>query len=294
MPGTTNLLQFDPPANNSETDAQYQADALRLNGAASGGLLPSPLFNKLMYQVSTFVAGMGQMLGAKGYTTSDANLATLVSVLMHIKTDADFAASMIQVPYASSVTFDAAQSSGFRLLLTGNVSSSTLINTSTGQLLTFVIMQDATGGRTFPWPGTLLGTYAPCPIANSFTIQQFIVLDTGVIVPVGKTLWLTPIGIFTQPIGTVIQVSASGNIANGYGDLTEEVNAASTNITRYLPTAVGWNGLTIDVKRIDSSTHTLVVQPVVAGQTIDGFPNYSINPYWSISFRSDGSNWIIR
>src|SRR5208283_5201551 len=88
---STNFLQWNPTQANQESDVNYVVDAQRLAGIALDDTLPSIRLNKMFFQWSTFVAAMGQMLAGKGYTTSDANLATLVSVLGNLLTEADLA-----------------------------------------------------------------------------------------------------------------------------------------------------------------------------------------------------------
>ena len=94
MSGTTNFQQFNPNQINQETDDQFTGDSLRTTGAPFNGLLSSILFNKLMYQLTTGMVGLMQSLANKGYSTSDANLGNLISVLGNIMTLADM------TPYA--------------------------------------------------------------------------------------------------------------------------------------------------------------------------------------------------
>lgn len=292
---SSNFLIFNQGQANQETDSQYAADALRTLGAQSGSILPSPLFNKLEYQSSIFVSAFAQMMANKGYTVVDSNYANLVAVLTNVKTTADFEDSIITVPFASSVVFNAAQAAAFDLSLTGNVTSSSLVNFTQGQVITFIITQDATGNRTFAWPSGI-STYAVCPQANTTTVQSFIVRTNNAIVPYGPMLWIMPSGLIVQPAGgsLVIPINASGNVFNQVANLTEKVSTAGGPITRNLYTAVGYNGFTVTVKKFDQTVNAITVQPLVAGQTIDGFPNFTISkPYNAITFQADGANWII-
>jgi len=95
MPASTNFQQWNPTASNQESDAAYLADAQRTGGASSGEF-PSPTANKLFYQSSTFVAALCQMLAAKGYSTSDADISVLAAVLANLITNADLARLSIQ------------------------------------------------------------------------------------------------------------------------------------------------------------------------------------------------------
>ena len=85
-----NFLQWNPSKVNQEDDTEYAVDGQRLGGADLEELFPSETANKLFYQVTTMVAGIGQMMSNKGYTMSDANFANLVTALSNILTKADF------------------------------------------------------------------------------------------------------------------------------------------------------------------------------------------------------------
>lgn len=60
------------------------------------------------------------------------------------------------VTFSSTPTFDSSTASYFSITLTGNVTSSTISNASDGRIIYFNICQDATGGRTFTWPASVL------------------------------------------------------------------------------------------------------------------------------------------
>jgi hypothetical protein len=295
---STNFIPFDEGLLNAESDSTYLVDPLRTGGAQSGDILPSPLFNKAMAQPSIFVSAFCEALVNKGYSPMDTPYATLVALLSVVRTSADFAASMIQVAYATSVTFNSSVSSGFDLTITGNVSASTLTTPSAGQQFTFVISQDATGSRTFVWPSQLTSVAGPiCPFANSTSVQIFQVRYGGALVPIGPMMWLTANGVIIQPTPKVVQINTSGTVALGYNRIVEIVNCSGGNVTRNLFTAAGTGGMVYTCKRApgDTSTNALIVQPGVGGQTIDGFPNFGpINPYNSFDFLSDNvSNFIL-
>lgn len=67
--------------------------------------------------------------------------------------------SVSTVSFSATPTFTVATADivGFRMTLTGNVTSSTLSGPVAGQDLWFEICQDATGGRTFAWPASVQG-----------------------------------------------------------------------------------------------------------------------------------------
>jgi hypothetical protein len=61
------------------------------------------------------------------------------------------------VAYSATPSFDAGAVSTFKMTLTGDVSSSTLANAAAGQMLSFVVCQDATGNHNFVWPSNIKG-----------------------------------------------------------------------------------------------------------------------------------------
>ena len=69
-------------------------------------------------------------------------------------------------------------------------------------------------------------------------------------------------------------------------------DASAGAITHNLPTAVG-NGAILTIKKIDSSTNTITVDPN-STETIDGGGTAVLQvQYESISLVSDGTNWVI-
>jgi hypothetical protein len=78
------------------------------------------------------------------------------------------------VTFSATPTFDASLGNTQKITLTANVTSSTLSNASTGQAISFIICQDATGGRTFVWPTNVLGGMAIGSTASKCSAQNFI------------------------------------------------------------------------------------------------------------------------
>lgn len=61
----------------------------------------------------------------------------------------------------------------FTITLAGNVTSSTFSGAVAGQIITFKIIQDSTGSRTFVWPTNVKNAQSPDPTANSINVQSF-------------------------------------------------------------------------------------------------------------------------
>lgn len=82
----------------------------------------------------------------------------------------------IPTTFSATPTFTAgSQYQVFKMTLTGNVTSSTLnmAGVNWPAIVTFELVQDATGGRTFAWPANVIGTFPVNSAANSTTTQTF-------------------------------------------------------------------------------------------------------------------------
>lgn len=102
---STNFEQWNPGQANQQDDATYLADPQRTGGAPLDAIFASPLANKLFYQLTTFVTAFANMLVAKGYSPSDANLAVLTALLANVITNEDLAI----LNYLPTATWLAAQ-----------------------------------------------------------------------------------------------------------------------------------------------------------------------------------------
>jgi hypothetical protein len=175
---STNLLQWNPSAANQENDTAYAADSQRAGGATNPSVFPSILANKLYYQLSTYMTALFTAFANKGFSTSDASLATLTAQCMNFLTTADVKPGITTVSYAASVTFDCNQAKGFQVTMNGNITSLTVTNAQAGDELTFVFIQDGSGGHTVSGiGGNVFGSGAPDTTPGKVSIQQFKVLQ---------------------------------------------------------------------------------------------------------------------
>lgn len=76
--------------------------------------------------------------------------------------------------FSATPTFDCSTSGTFEMTLTANVTSITITNPIVGQILTFIIHQDATGSRTWAWPASFKGATAIGSTLSTTSVQQFI------------------------------------------------------------------------------------------------------------------------
>lgn len=76
MAGTNNFRVFNEGFQNAKSDAEYAADAARLNGL-SAGMASLTLHNKLFRQVSVMAAAIGQFIADQGNNASDTDVEAL-------------------------------------------------------------------------------------------------------------------------------------------------------------------------------------------------------------------------
>jgi hypothetical protein len=80
------------------------------------------------------------------------------------------------VAYSAAPQFNAGLSASptFDITLTGNVSSSTIINPTDGQVIRFLVRQDGSGGHVFTWPVTTAGASPVSVDPNTTSAQEFV------------------------------------------------------------------------------------------------------------------------
>lgn len=185
---TTNLKQWNPTAANQETDAEYAADSQRSGGAVNPSLFQAELANKLFYQMSTYLTALFTAFANKGFSTSDSSLSTLTAQCANFITSSDVKPFPITIPFASSLTLNAALSSGFVITLTGNVTNVTVSNTPSG-LITIVWLQNGAGGHTVTYGSQFVTPGLISTTANARSTQTFIQLpSSGLLIPVTPTV----------------------------------------------------------------------------------------------------------
>jgi hypothetical protein len=81
--------------------------------------------------------------------------------------------------FSATPSFNASAAASFLITLTADVTSSSVINPTTGQIITFVITQDGTGSHSFTWPTNFKGASNIGSEANSVSVQSFIYAATA-------------------------------------------------------------------------------------------------------------------
>lgn len=80
----------------------------------------------------------------------------------------------VSMPYSPTMTFNALNVGSFYTVLSGNVTSSSVLNPTPGQLLTFDICQNSTGNYIFSWPANFVNPPTVSANANSCTVAMFL------------------------------------------------------------------------------------------------------------------------
>lgn len=94
------------------------------------------------------------------------------------------------VAYSATPTFDLSLGTQQGITLTGNVTSSTLtIPNGSSAIFIMRIKQDATGGRTFAWPGNIDNAGAVSTDPNSTSVQMFAVGTNGRATALGPIMY---------------------------------------------------------------------------------------------------------
>src|ERR1035438_4277675 len=185
--GNTLLSGIGVPSNGSGTNGDFyvRLDASCLYGPKASGVWPGSCTSLIGPQGATGATGAagsqgpqgpaGALGGANGQIPYNNNGTAAGSNLSQntdgsLSANKAFNAPLCTVTLSATPAFDASQCNAFGLTLGGTtVTSSTLLNAKAGQSLTFTIVQDATGGRSFIWPTNLLSVCAVHPAAHPST-----------------------------------------------------------------------------------------------------------------------------
>lgn len=181
---STTLLQWNPTQTNQQNDATYLADSQRAGGASDPSLFASVLANKAFNQWSNYLFALFTAFANKGFSTSDANISTLIAQCANFLTSADVKPNLVYVLYSPTLVFAAGTSNGFQVVLTGNLAF-TLSGLVVGQPITLAFTQDGVGGRTVSYPSNVLTPGTPSTAANATSVQTFVVLADNLLHPTG-------------------------------------------------------------------------------------------------------------
>jgi hypothetical protein len=91
------------------------------------------------------------------------------------------------VTFSATPNFDLSLGNFQKIVLTGDVTSSTISNLVAGQKIVFVISQDSSGNHAFTWATNIKGGITIGTTASKTNVQEFISHD-------GTTLYATSYG----------------------------------------------------------------------------------------------------
>lgn len=155
--------QFSPPAGNAVSGN------LNVNGniTATGSLVASNLPANIISTIDNAGSGLTQRTSLNflgGLQAADNAGSSRTDVRQ---------GGLTTVTFSATPTFDASTANLFKITLTGNVTSSTLINAVAGEPLAFMVCQDAIGSRTFVPPTNMLNWVTVPTGANACVLETF-------------------------------------------------------------------------------------------------------------------------
>jgi hypothetical protein len=158
--------------------------------------------------------------------------------------------SLAIVPFSATPVFNAAQSPAMKLVLTSDVTSSTLANASAGEPLFLIVCQDANGGHNFSAPSNVQWSVATTQAGNSCSAQSFVFDGTTAFNLISPTSGSGSASTFTisgtvqggssQLAGDTIPVTLAA------GSITETLNVSLAQ-TQFLFSTVLQNGQTYSI-----------------------------------------------
>jgi hypothetical protein len=154
--------------------------------------------------------------------------------------------------FTSTPIFPATNYSNFLLTLTGNATSSTIAGGTIGQVSTFDICEDSTGGRTFVWPSNVLNS--PQFVTNAGVCNSLITVYNG-------TNW-----------NTVASSSTSSTPLTGNLDIIGFTSAPSFNAASYSAFQMTLGGNVTSSSIIGGSTGQLISIALIQGSSTTTAP----------------------
>ena len=182
MAGTTNFIQFNPNQNNQETDSNYEADSTRASGGVDGN--PFQLFSRISRSTSGRPLSRPSRICWQTRTSRPAMLHCRCSRPLWQRSSRrpirKRCFSSLPMPRRCPSTRLRRMDSRSRSLATWQALPSVV--PLPGQVLSFILVQDSTGNRTFTWPA---GSSAPQPdpTANAVSVLALIVRSDGSLHP---------------------------------------------------------------------------------------------------------------
>lgn len=325
--GTSTVLQIVPTINASGTNGYT---ALLVNptetATGSGSKMLADFQVGGSSKVSINNAGMISVLGTSGSATHSITLgSTATGIVAYNTSDQTTNYERLRMAFVSNIYQVVSEASGsgtlraIRLSPFGAGTSTSYLQMNTSSVTNGLIQMQATtntagaiismiNGSWGATSGTQYGLQVAPTLTQSGTAGYTMVLVNPTESSVGSgTMRLLDLqvggstkfnvnsnGTVTTNGGHIDSLSAKTAaytiVANDY-IITGNATTATFQIT--LPTAVGRQGQSYIIKKVDSSANAVTVG-TTSSQTIDGSTTYSLAAqYKYVSVVSDGSNWIV-
>jgi len=180
----------------NEQNLSWVMDIANVNGNAIASGLPLVTADDLLEQLGYLGIG-GQMivqtdfdttqvptfanLGSTGhlyFVSSSSIAAPTIAALTQVSAPSTQGKPFLFniIPFSTTPAFVGAPNTNmvFQITLAGNVTTPTLTGLTAGAHVTFIIIQDATGNRLFPWPANVRDAQTVGTTANERDVQEFI------------------------------------------------------------------------------------------------------------------------
>ena len=96
---------------------------------------------------------------------------------------------LLIIAAADNMAFPGGTYTAFKTTLPGDVTNPSIVGMVPGNLYTFIIVQDGTGGHKMVWPANVHNAARVMPNANSTTVQTFIADENGALWSIGPATW---------------------------------------------------------------------------------------------------------
>ena len=123
-----------------------------------------------------YVDGKGKGTFPSGVITSSLSGVTSTAVVPNLNAEMVDGQhlTLAKVGFSAAPKFDASKASTFKIILAGQVTSSMLSGAAPGQLLNFIICQDAVGDHRFQWPSNVRGGMIVGLARSKCSVQSFV------------------------------------------------------------------------------------------------------------------------
>lgn len=121
---------------------------------------------------------------------------------------------LVILPAVPNMVFDGTTYLSFKTTLHGDVTGATSQNMRPGNLYTFLVVQDATGGHSFQWPTNTHNALPVSSLPNTTTVQTFVADENGELWRVG-TAATTSLYFSGGLLGTKDGVNKIFQLTNG-------------------------------------------------------------------------------